>query len=516
MLSEYLETENQVPNNAGGLVYETDVWNRLMRFLIIGTEGGTFYVNEKTHVTNNVQALDECLNTDPVRAIRTIEEVSDSGRAPKNDYAIFALARAASHGNESVRRLALSRLPAVCRTGTHLLMFVNFVDKQRGWGSGLRKAVADWYLSKSANQLAYQVLKYQNREGWTHRDVFRKVHPVTNDYSKNTVIRYVTKGSESLTEAFDDIRLIVARETAFQYNDPKITAGLIREAGLSREMIPTEHMNEKIVQEALAEKMPYTALMRNLGNLTRHGVIAPNKWETLEIARRLNDDETIKKSRVHPISILTALRTYDNGRGFRGKGEWEPQHQITAALDEAFYKAFQNVEPTGKRFLVGLDVSGSMSMPYGSGVLSPAQIGAALVMMLVRTEPFVQPMAFANDFRKLDITARDSLNDVLRKTSRMNFGGTDANLPMQYALQNNIPVDVFVVITDNETWMRGSPADTLRKYRRKMGIDAKLVVLATEATHFTIADPRDRGMLDIAGFDTAVPDIIRQFALGEL
>ena len=36
------------------------------------------------------------------------------------------------------------------------------------------------------------------------------------------------------------------------------------------------------------------------------------------------------------------------------------------------------------------------------------------------------------------------------------------------------------------------------------------------ANEFTIADPEDAGMLDMAGFDSAAPEVIRNFALGEI
>lgn len=516
-LRKHLKSVDMVQNNAGGDSFTLDKWARLNRFLILGVEGGTYYVGEKSHVKDNVTVVDECLNEDHLRTLGAAVDISQSGRAPKNDYAIFVIARGASHSSVEVRIASLAFLNDVCRTGTHLFQFVSFVDAMRGWGPSLRKAVANWYLSKDADKLAYQVLKYQNREGWSHRDVLRKVHPVTNDERKNAVLRYVVKGLEGIEDSFALPDIIVNHGIVHQYNDPKITADKIRQ-GLSREMIPTEHMNERIVQEALAEKMPYTALMRNLGNLTRHGVIAPNKWETLQVSYRLRDEDAIKKARVHPINILTALRTYQKGTGFRGSNSWTPEGHITAALDDAFYMAFKNVEPTGKRFLVGLDVSGSMSWNYDGGPLTAAEIGAALLMMLVRTEPFVKPMAFSHGFVDLGITPRDSLNDVLRKTEQRTFGGTDCGLPMKYAKEHNIPVDTFIVITDNETWYDRNehPAIHLEKYRQRMGIDSKLIVLATEATEFSIADPTDRGMLDIAGFDSSVPEIIRQFTLGEI
>jgi 60 kDa SS-A/Ro ribonucleoprotein len=49
-----------------------------------------------------------------------------------------------------------------------------------------------------------------------------------------------------------------------------------------------------------------------------------------------------------------------------------------------------------------------------------------------------------------------------------------------------------------------------------MGIDAKGAVLGMTATGFTIADPKDRGMMDFVGFDTAAPALLNDFARGEI
>lgn len=500
-------------NNAGGPTYVIDQWNRLNRFLILGSEGGTYYVNEKDHTLNNVAVVDQCLAEDPRRVVDTIVAISDAGRAPKNDYAIWALARAASTG--TAQAYALSKLNEVCRTGTHLFQFVKAVDSMRGWGTALRRAVANWYLSKDPDQLAYQVLKYQQREGWSHRDVLRKVHPRTGVTQLNDLFRYITQGEVDsnlppLVHAVEEIK-----------RDPEditLACALITELGVSREMLPTQLLTNPQLVARLAEKMPYTALMRNLGNLSKLGVAQ----EMVDpITRKLTDAAYLKKSRVHPISVLTALRTYEQGQGFRGKGEWPVIKPISDALETAFYDAFANVEPTGKKFLIGMDVSGSMSTRIYNGVLTSAEVAAALAMQLVRTEPWTRSFGFAHDFKPLYFDHYTRLNDALSMTRSMNFGSTDATIPVVYAMQQKLDVDVFVVITDSETWSgwssRVTPAQALRKYRQMMQKpDAKLVVLATEATQFSIADPNDRNMLDIAGFDSSVPEVISMFARGEL
>lgn len=45
-------------------------------------------------------------------------------------------------------------------------------------------------------------------------------------------------------------------------------------------------------------------------------------------------------------------------------------------------------------------------------------------------------------------------------------------------------------------------------------IPARLVVLALTPTRFSIADPSDAGMLDIAGFSSDVPQLVNEFSRG--
>ena len=97
------------------------------------------------------------------------------------------------------------------------------------------------------------------------------------------------------------------------------------------------------------------------------------------------------------------------------------------------------------------------------------------------------------------------------------MGATDCAQPMIYARQKKIPVDIFIVYTDCETWAGNiKPDQALKNYRKTMKIDAKLVVVAMTSNGFTLADPKDAGMLDVVGFDANAPDVIRNFSLGLL
>jgi len=80
---------------------------------------------------------------------------------------------------------------------------------------------------------------------------------------------------------------------------------------------------------------------------------------------------------------LLALKIYEQGHGEKGKLTWTPDRGVLDALNEAFYLSFQAVEPTGKNYLLALDVSGSMT---GGGIagcssLSPRIASAAMVVL---------------------------------------------------------------------------------------------------------------------------------------
>ena len=505
--TQAIPLSNQVRNSAGGFVWALDRWSVLDRFLILGSESGTYYAKPQQLTLDNVKNVLALIDEHGVKVVERICEISLSGRAPKNDAAIFALALCASAGNDLTRASALNALPTVCRIGTHLFQFAEVCDGMRGWGRGLRRAIGGWYNDKSVEDLEYQAIKYKQREGWSHRDLLRLAHPVPASDSHKALFKWIVDGEqiEPLARVEAMIRLQKAA-TAQEATE------LIRESRLPREAVPTEWLNEASVWEALLEQMPLTAMIRNMATMTRVGLLAPGSEATHRVVHELQDVNRIRKARVHPMSLLLAQRTYASGTGHKGSGVWTPVPSVIDALNAAFYTAFDNVEPTGKRFLLGVDVSGSMSCGMFGSQLSACEVASAMAMITVAKEEVVTPMAFSSQFRRLPLSKRMRLDDVLKLTQDQNFGSTDCALPILHALKERVPIDVFVVYTDNETWFgKIHPAQALAKYRNAMGIEAKLIVVGITATNFTIADPNDRGMLDVVGFDTSVPTVMTEF-----
>jgi 60 kDa SS-A/Ro ribonucleoprotein len=512
--SEPIPGSGQVPNNAGGFSFAVDDWVRLDRFLVLGAEGGNYYVGEKALTIENAQALRRCIAQDGVRVVERVVAVSGSGRAPKNDAAVFALAMVAGLGDVRARTTALDALSRVCRTGTHLFQFAEDVRAFRGWGRALRRAIGDWYVGMEPRQLAYQLCKYQHRNGWAHRDLLRLTHPKPADGSPTAMALAWAAGKldGARIPADGPLAPIYALEEARRAQTKAEVVRIIRDHGLVRECVPTRWLGEVDVWEALLDRMPLTAMVRNLATMTRLGVVAPGSAGAAKVAAELANVERVRKARLHPVAILMALRTYAAGRGERSKHVWTPVPQIIDALDAAFYTAFGGVTPTGKRWLLGIDVSGSMGAQVAGTSMSCCEGATAMGLVTTHVEEDCTVCAFSNELCPLPITRRSRLDDALRHTRNINAGGTDCSLPMLYALERRLVVDAFVVLTDNETWAGDiHPAQALRRYRERMGIPARLIVVGMVSNSFTIADPADAGMMDVVGFDAAVPQLMADF-----
>ena len=546
--SQPIPGSTQVRNSNSGYSWQVDDWTRLDRFLILGAEGGTYYIGERELVKQNHDAIIRCIKADGIRAVNRIVEISDAGRAPKNDPAIFALALVATHGDAQAKAHAFANLSKVCRIGTHLFHFAEYVNAMRGWGRGLRNAVGHWYVDRGADDFAHQAVKYQQRDGWSHGDLLRLAHPKAPSSQHDAVFRWMLAGADSLGErevkrkvrgedrvakyaAVGELpKLVQAFEQAKRASIAGEIVKLIDEFDLSREAIPTQWLNEIVVWEALLERMPMTAMIRNLGKMTSLGLLKSFSDAKRLIVRKLRDETALKRSRIHPLAVLVAQKIYAQGHGDKGALKWSPVTAVVDALDEAFYATFQNVEPCGKPVLLALDVSGSMagSMIAGS-CISAREASAAMALITAATEPEHEIIAFSaaagghggkwgggeSGITRVNLSPRMRLAEVIKRVEAIPMGGTDCALPMLWAARNKLDVSGFITYTDSETWAGNiHPAQALRQYRSEFVGDAKAVVVGMTSNGFTLADPNDRGMMDVVGFDTTAPAVIADFVRG--
>lgn len=534
----------QVKNNAGGYTFKVSDETRVHRFLTLGVDGGTYYVSEPDLTKDNAQVILAAARDRGTWLVEKIVEISVAGRAPRQNPAIFALAAVSGLSDDEGRKAALDALPKVCRTGYHLYLFSRYVEQFRGWGRGLRRAIGNWYLDKDVDSIAYQAVKYRQREGWSHRDLMRLAHPKTDDPARMALGNWVLKHAEtdlnvapSLIGSFE--RVQAATDVPTWVSEITQHAG-----GLPWEALPDVALTKPEVWHAMiAAGVPMTALIKQLPRLTKLGVF--DSTESLaRVVTQLTDAHQLRKARVHPINALVALRTYSRGQSMMGDNTWTPKRQIVDALDAAFYGSFKTFEPSNKRHLLALDVSGSMggyamgAPRKGKGGRQPnyspitcREVCAALALFTMATEPVCDVIGFTGgghrgywgsrgsqelkDVSELSISPRQRLDDAVKTMANLPFGATDCALPMLWAAAHQKEYDSIFVLTDNETWAgQIHPHQALRLYREKSGINTRLAVVALTPTEFSIADPSDPGQLDVSGFDSNVPNLLSDFSRG--
>ena len=466
-----------------------------------------------------------------------IYKVSTEDRACKQTPTLYALAICARSNDPSTKAAAYKILSSVCRIPTHLFEFVKYCEKESGvttgWGRAQRVAIGKWYNEKDPKMLAYLVTKYKKRRGWSHRDVVRLAHVKSKNKKIKMVLKYVVTNMESanieytFNKSDEDVKAFLegveSAKKCTNEEDIDELCRLIDEHQLVREHVPTELLASKDIWDLLFRKMPMMAMLRSLGKMSSLELLKSESFEEGLVVEKLRNMDILKSARIHPFSLLVALMQYKTGHGNKGKLSWDVNTTVTEALEKAFYKAFQFVTPTKKRYLLAVDDSTFMrkSSVIGSSNITAFEASLAMVLLTARTEAKCEVITFSQEYTKLDIKKDDTLDSVLKKCDgieRMERSDTDFSMPMKYAKEHNKNFDVFIVYTDLDTSTRRSiipPAEALREYRQYAEIyDARLIVVGMVSNGFTVADPDDPFMMDIVGFDTEAPKAMMNFVNG--
>jgi len=183
---------NQVLNDAGGYVWKLPTLEHVNRYLVLGgaKDMGNYYrQSSDVNLECALSVLKMIRDPDAsqfVQLCALLKAVSVGGRAPKQEPVLLSLAAAIVFAKTPAeKQIAFETMKECVRIPTHMFMLAGFVrdlsmskpeKKGKGWGAGFRRAISHYYTSRNGRDLAFQMTKYQNREGWTHADIIRMIH----------------------------------------------------------------------------------------------------------------------------------------------------------------------------------------------------------------------------------------------------------------------------------------------------------------------------------------------------
>lgn len=513
--------KTMVKGRSGGFAFEADVWQKLRRCLLIGTSSSTYYADKRELTDEFVDVVKEAIALDSSKVAQEILYASD-GHAINNSAPLFALALLSAAETKEAKASFKELFPQVVRTGSHFYEWLNYTRGVRGMGRLIKEAGQQW-LAQDVKKLSYQLLKYQQRNGYSSRDALRLFKPMPKTTQHGDLYHWVTKGwSDDDLGALDVHPDEMAQIWWFEYlkRNPNEGVRAVREGRLTHEMVTgIAKMTPEVWQE-LFLGMPMTALIRNLGSLTEIGVLRFDKPSNLDfVESKLLNPEALRKARIHPIDVLKALKTYQSG-GSEGRSQktWNPVPRINDILDKCLNLSFDVQEPTGKVFMHAVDVSGSMSDKVtGKLDLRRCDVAGVMALATAKAEKNYIIRGFAHNFIDLGISASDTFTNAIAKVQKNNFGSTDASLAYEWALSNKVHVDVFCTWTDNESFAgRRHPSQALAEYRQRVNANAKAVYISLAPYRISQVDPDDQMSYDVVGFDPSTPKYIQMIANGEV
>lgn len=508
-----------IQGRSGGLMFDAGIWKMLRRCLLIGTAQSTYYAGKQELTEDFVEVVRQAIAEDASRVAQEILYASN-GRAINNSAPIFALVLLSMGEVPEAKKAFQEIFTSVVRTGSHFYEWLNYTKSLRGFGKVIREVGKNWLSREDVKGLAYQLLKYQQRNGFSHRDALRLFHvkPPTKDHQQ--LFEWVVKGWEELPTEIPSTALAQIWWYEWLKRHPERTHEAISLGRLTHEMAAPVGKMDKLAWQLLFNEMPIGAMLRNLGSLTELGVLRSDALANLDrVEVVLNDKEYLRQGRIHPIDVLKALKTYQSGgRLGRSQKTWHPVARIVDILEKAVEFSFDVVEPTGKVFMHAVDISGSMSGCVVDSVgLSCCEIATTMALVTAKAEKNYMIRGFSTEFRDLGISKKDSFSSAIRKASNQNFGGTDAAVAYEWMTEHKFKADVICFWTDSESWAGyRHPTQALSKYRRQVNQDIKAVYVTLAPYQITLVDPQDPLSWDMGGFDPGVPRVIQMLATGEL
>lgn len=529
----------------------------LSQYLYVGKEypnyqPGNWFVH-KYYEQGRISSISKLAEKEnPLVAIDLIKKAFDSKLIQNPETLVFALAVCARQtGKDTLRHAAYNAIKTICSTPQHFILFIKFASElakslpepKHGWGSGWRKAVNDWYLSKDALELAKCVTRYKGRYGWTHKDIIKLSHPKTSDIAKQAVFKYVLFGLKETQKEFGDkpeavevVNYIQSVEDFKHCEDELQAARLLEIHNLTLDHVPGHMLKSEEVWNSLIPTMSLTMLFNSLQRIHNIGILKPNATAVDKIIDAISDQDKLASEKIHPALVHITIKNYEksgkplsfekqrvkNAAKKPSPPPLKPNRKIIEALYKTLGYSFNSLEPTGLRYMITIDMNKAMqdSPAWQCGNVSAAEAGCLIALCLLRCEQNVTVATFKNiGIHVVNLDKNGSLGQIVRKMKQMPTGAVNLEKPMIWATQKSKKYDVFINVVDVVEKRFGNgvrtdnPIKAIKDYRTKMELkDAKLVTCAMTSAHMVSHADTDKNCLSICGFDENVPKIIEAFA----
>jgi len=474
-------------NEAGGTAYLRDAKSALALYAATGCLNGVFYSDAETQLAQ-VLALCDAVPAEFVAKTA----VYARERAYMKDMPALLLAYLAQRDGAAMARV----FERVIDNGRMLRNFVQILRSgtvgRKSLGSRPKRAVQQWFERASVQS----VLNASVGRNPSLADVIKMVHPKPANAERAALYAWLIGKATSDAALPPVLRAFEAFKLSAQEPVPELPFQFMT-------ALPLTDAHWK----AIARRASWQTLRLNVNTFARHGVFEDAAFVAWA-ANRLRDAEEIRRARVFPYQLLAAYNAASPG---------VPQ-PILDALQDAMELATANVPPVPGRVVVAVDVSGSMASPV-SGVRRGAtskvrcvDVAALLAASIKRVNTEARIVPFAQAVKPLRLNPRDSVMTQARELAALLGGGTAVSAPLALLNAEAAPVDLLVVVSDNQSWIDTRQAGGTETMRQWVAIKqrnpfARMVCIDLQP-YATSQALESADIVHVGGFSDAVFDLL--------
>jgi 60 kDa SS-A/Ro ribonucleoprotein len=356
------------------------------------------------------------------------------------------------------------------------------------------------------------------------RDVLRLARPTPPDNARRALFGWLAERDEpawapaTAADLPEEVRALAAFRAA---SDEAEQVAILERHYFRWDLLADKALG-RLTWKAIAGQMGTQALRMNLNTLLRHEVFEGDNEMVSFVARRLADEEEIRRARQFPYQYLAASLNADPG---------VPQ-PIRDALGRAAELACGNVPAFPGPVVVGLDVSGSMGSPVtgkrggGTSKMRCVDVAALFAAAVLRRNPGSVVIPFDTDAYDAPFDAETPILRLAEQLARFGGGGTNCSLPLARAnhrLRDRTFAGV-VLVSDNESWVgegRRQATALMSEWRRFVDRQAQLgnpspkLVCIDIQPNTTTQAPEGGAVLNVGGFSDAVFEVVAGFLDGD-
>ncbi len=275
----------EVLNEAFGRAYERTPEEKLLQYALTGCLNSTYYATDEEQLKAVLELVDKMSPSFVARAAIYARRDGLMKDLPALLCAVLSV-----QDNELLKKV----FPRVIDNGRMLRTFVQIIRSgvlpRRSFGTVTKRLIQNYLESRTAEEL----LNDSVGNTPSLKDIIKMVHPRPLSKEKEAVYGYLLGKDVDLAKLPEQFQAYEAFKKEGSGEIPKVPFSFLSSMELSRKQ-----------WSQLVGQVSWQALRMNLNTFARHGVFEFRNMGAV-VARRLADEEAIRRSRVFPYQLMAA------------------------------------------------------------------------------------------------------------------------------------------------------------------------------------------------------------------